>query len=466
MERILLVDDEPRMLSLLNTLLKSEGGYEVVSVQDASKAPELIRAENFDLMITDIRMSPIGRMELLKLARTERPIMPVIMLTAHATVETAIEAMKLGTFDYVTKPFKLDEMLLTIRRALEYGRALRENAELKEELVGRYKFENIVAESPAMRNVCEMIKRVAPSDTTVLIYGGSGTGKELVAKAIHAHSRRKDKRFLDINCAALPEPLLESEMFGHVKGAFTGASANKEGLFEAANGGTLFLDEISSMPLSIQGKLLRVLQEREIRRVGGNTNIPVDVRVLAATNTRLETLIKAGTFREDLYYRLSVIPLEIKPLRERQEDILPLVYHVLRREVGPNQELPRLVPEVKILLEQYPWPGNVRELENAVKHAITFARDNTITPDVLPPRMTNQGGSAVMQGSPQEGSGTVPASGFVALKSFLQEKEQEYLQQVLRVLDGDKEKAAEALKISLATLYRKLGHAHAEPQDA
>jgi len=451
MAKILLVDDEPRMLSLLNSLLKAEG-YEVTSVQDGSKVPELIAGETFDLMITDIRMTPVDGIELLKIAKDKKPGMPVIILTAYGSVETAIEAMKIGTFDYVTKPFKMDELLITIQRALEYSRALSENLELKEELVGRYKFENIVAESPAMRNVCEMIKRVAPADTTVLITGESGTGKELVAKAIHMHSRRKDKKFVAVNCAALPEALLESEMFGHMKGSFTGASANKEGLFETATGGTLFLDEISSMPLSIQGKLLRVLQEKEIRRVGGNSNIPVDARVIAATNTSLETLIQKGLFREDLYYRLSVIPIEIKPLRERQEDILPLVYHVLRHESGQG-EMPKIVPEVKDMLERYQWPGNVRELENAIKHAMTFAQDGKITPDVLPPRVLNQVGhpaSTINGGDPSS------AYRNKSLKAFLREREKEYLDQVLALTSGDKEKAAKALKISLATLYRKL----------
>lgn len=452
MARILLVDDEPRMLSLLNSLLKAEG-YDVVSAQDGSKVPDLISGETFDLMITDIRMTPIDGIELLKIAKEKKPVMPVIILTAYGSVETAIEAMKIGTFDYVTKPFKMDELLITIQRALEYSRALTENLELKEELVGRYKFENIVAESPAMRNVCEMIKRVAPADTTVLVTGESGTGKELVAKAIHMHSRRKDKKFVAVNCAALPEPLLESEMFGHMKGAFTGATANKEGLFETATGGTLFLDEISSMPMSIQGKLLRVLQEKEIRRVGGNSNIAVDARVIAATNTSLESLIQKGLFREDLYYRLSVIPIEIKPLRDRQEDILPLVYHVLRREIGQG-ELPKIVPEVKDMLERYQWPGNVRELENAIKHAVTFAQDGKITPDVLPPRVLNQVGR---QSSSVHAEGDAAAAfRNKSLKAFLREREKEYLDQVLALAQGDKEKAAKALKISLATLYRKL----------
>ncbi|MEI6515931.1 MAG: sigma-54 dependent transcriptional regulator [bacterium] len=452
MARILLIDDEPRMLSLLNTLLTAEG-YSIVSVQDGTKVPDLLNTEPFDLMITDIRMTPINGIELLKIARQVRPAMPVIILTAYGSVETAIAAMKLGTFDYVTKPFKMDELLITIQRALEYSRALSENVELKEELVGRYKFENIVAESPAMRNTCEMIKRVAPADTTVLISGESGTGKELVAKAIHLNSKRKDKRFLAVNCAALPEALLESEMFGHMKGSFTGASANKEGLFEVASGGTLFLDEIGSMPMSIQGKLLRVLQEHEIRRVGGNETISVDVRVIAATNTSLEEMIKQGTFREDLYYRLSVIPIEIKPLRDRQEDILPLVYHVLRHEVGEGRELPKLTPEIKDLFERYNWPGNVRELENAVKHALTFAQDNKITPDVLPPRILNQ---IKLTERPAGAADSGADFRNKSLKAFLRDREKEYLEQVLAMTMGDKEKAAKSLKISLATLYRKL----------
>lgn len=454
MARILLVDDEPRMLSLLNSLLKAEG-YDVASVQDSSKVPQLLDTEAFDLLITDIHMTPMDGLELLKIARSKRPAMPVIILTAYGSVETAIEAMKLGTFDYVTKPFKMDELLITIQRALEYSRALSENLELKEELVGRYKFANIVAESPAMRNVCEMIKRVAPADTTVLITGESGTGKELVAKAIHVHSRRKDKRFVAVNCAALPEALLESEMFGHMKGSFTGATANKDGLFETASGGTLFLDEISSMPLSIQGKLLRVLQEKEIRRVGGNTDIPVDVRVIAATNTSLELMIQQGKFREDLYYRLSVIPIEIKPLRERQEDILPLVYHVLHRELGETADIPKLAPEVKDMLERYNWPGNVRELENAIKHAVTFAQEGKITPEVMPPRILNYA-SATRKTTDSASDSGISTYKNKSLKAFLREREKEYLEQVLALSNGNKEEAAKSLKISLATLYRKL----------
>ena len=287
----------------------------------------------------------------------------------------------------------------------------------------------------------------------MLIYGESGTGKELVAKAIHAHSNRKNKKFLAVNCAALPEPLLESEMFGHVKGAFTGASCNKEGLFEAACGGTIFLDEIGSMPMSIQGKLLRVLQEKEIRRVGSNETVKIDARVLAATNTPLEHLLTEGQFREDLYYRLSVIPILIKPLRERREDILPLVSHVLQKETREGQQAMALDSEVANILESYDWAGNVRELENAIRHALTFARDNVITKEVLPARIFENRSLTDVSKSKAE---KIDLDKCKSLKAFLRSKEKDYLAQVLAFTGGDKEQAAKALNISLATLYRKL----------
>ncbi|MBN1557307.1 MAG: sigma-54-dependent Fis family transcriptional regulator [Lentisphaerae bacterium] len=452
MPRILLVDDEPSILSVLSTLLKAEG-YEVASALGGEKARELMRSERFDLMISDVRMSPVNGMDLLRLAHDELPAMPVIMLTAHGSVETAIEALKLGAFDYVTKPFKVDELLITVQRAIDYNRALVENEDLRAQLDARYHLENIVAKSAAMRNVCEMIKKVAPTDTTVLIYGESGTGKELVARAIHAYSPQRDKDFLAVNCAALPETLLESEMFGHVKGAFTGASADKVGLFEEANGSTIFLDEIGSMPLSIQGKLLRVLQQKEIRRVGSNKTISINARVLAATNTDLEDMISRNQFREDLYYRLSVIPIEIKPLRERPEDILPLVYHVMRKDTPDAKSPPTLDPRVCGVLEAYAWPGNVRELENAIKHAMTFAHENRITLDVLPPKI------AAAPSAPPAATRTPHPAGVEkgqSLKAFLRDKEREYLKEVLAFTNGDKEQAAKTLQISLATLYRKL----------
>jgi len=453
MARVLLVDDEPSILSVLSTLLKAEG-YDVVSALGGERAQELLDQGSFDLMVSDIRMSPINGMDLLRLAHDQHPGMTVIMLTAYGSVETAIEALKLGAFDYVTKPFKVDELLITVQRALDYSAALNENADLKAQLGTRYHLESIVAESSAMQNVCDMIRRVAPTDATVLIYGESGTGKELVAKAIHAYSHRKDKKYLAVNCAALPEPLLESEMFGHVKGAFTGASSNKEGLFESACGGTIFLDEIGSMPLSIQGKLLRVLQEKEVRRVGSNENISVDARVLAATNSRLEEMLKEGNFREDLYYRLSVIPIEIKPLRERPDDILPLIYHVIKQESNDGETPSTVSPEVASMLVGYGWPGNVRELENAIRHAITFARNSEITMDVLPPKISQA--AHTVPGATIVGTDRIDPDRCKSLKAFLRTKEKEYLQQILDYTEGDKEKAAKALDISLATLYRKL----------
>jgi DNA-binding NtrC family response regulator len=450
MSKILLVDNEASILSVLGTVLKTEG-FEVRSSRDVQSAMDLIKAEEFDLLISDIRMAPLTGMDLLKWVRNERPNLSVIMLTAYGSIETAIEAMKLGAFDYVTKPFKVDELMITIERALSYKNAINENIDLKAQLRTRYRFENIVAESPSMKNVCEMIERIAPTDTTVLIYGESGTGKELVAKAIHSLSRRRNTRFLAVNCAALPEALLESEMFGHVKGSFTGASANKKGLFESVEGGTIFLDEIGAVSMNIQGKLLRVLQEKEVRKVGSNENIPVDARVLAATNTRLEDLIAQGKFREDLYYRLNVVPITIEPLRNRREDILPLANHFLRLELGNSRTLPRFTPEVAGILERYAWPGNVREMENAIKHCLTFSRGDEITPEVLPPRIVAAVGDI-------SGEDPAPQAGyrFESLKAFLRKKEQHYLQRVITGLNGDKEKAATTLKISLATLYRKL----------
>lgn len=458
MARILLVDDEASILNVLCSLLKNEG-HESVPVRGGEKALEMVRSQSFDLMISDVRMSPMDGIELLRRVHTEVPSMAIIMLTAYGSVETAVEAMKEGAFDYVTKPFKVDELLITVRRALQYQNVMAENVQLKAQLKSKYGFDNLISESPAMRKVCEMIARVSPTDATVLILGESGVGKEVVAKAIHGQSTRRSRNFIPINCAALPEPLLESELFGHMKGAFTGATATKEGLFEACQGGTIFLDEIGAMPHGLQAKILRVLQDKTVRKVGGTENQSVDVRVLAATNDRLETLIAAGKFREDLYYRLSVIPIEIPPLRDRREDIMPLVDHFIRKEMGANSEVPTLAQDAAAVLENYNWPGNVRELENAIRHALTFAREGRITLDVLPARVLT-GATATSAGTSAVGASLLPGSledmRGKSLKAFLRSKEKEYLGQVLNMVGGDKEKAAKALKISLATLYRKL----------
>ena len=452
MARILLVDDEPNILSVLSTLLRSQG-YEVSPVLGGEKAIDALKEETFDMMISDIRMAPVDGLEVLKFSRSLRPSMAVIMITAYGSVETAVEAMKEGAFDYVTKPFKVDELLITVKRALEYTSAISENVELKAQLQARYGFENLVAESAPMRKICDMVKRVAPTDQTILIGGESGTGKEVIAKAIHSNSIRKQKQFVAINCAALPEPLLESELFGHLKGSFTGASSDKKGLFEEADGGTIFLDEIGSLPMSLQGKLLRVLQEREVRPVGSNKDRSVDVRVIAASNENLENMIAEGSFREDLFYRLSVIPIIIPPLRDRSADIMPLTDHFLGEAVGPNGDKPELTPAAKQILESYNWPGNVRQLENAIKHAVTFGKEGVIDKDDLPPKII-QGASSV-----QGELGSFDLSSEYkgkSLKAFLRQKEKEYLQSVLDYHDGDKDAAAKALGVSLATLYRKL----------
>jgi len=455
MPRILLVDDEPSILSVLSTLLKGQG-FDVVPALGGAKAKAFLLEESVDLMITDIRMEPVDGLELLNFAKSTHPDMAVMVVTAYGSVETAVEAMKLGAFDYVTKPFKVDELVITVQRALEYRRALHENERLRAQLESRYGMENIVAESDAMRKICNMIQRVAPTDQTVLIGGESGVGKEVIAKAIHANSVRREKEFVPINCAALPEPLLESELFGHVKGAFTGAASDKEGLFEVANGGTLFLDEIGSMSLSLQSKLLRVLQENEIRRVGGTRQIKVNPRVIAASHEDLERLIAEGKFREDLYYRLSVIPLVIAPLRERSEDVLPLAYHFVRDiSAKAGVELPEVSSEAQMLLESYAWPGNVRELENALRHACTFADGGVIEPDDLPARIVARAKS----GAGKMPGGVMPEVGGItgmSLKGFLREMEKSYILKTIQEHGGDKETAAKSLKVSLATLYRKL----------
>ena len=452
MPRILIVDDEPTILNLLNKILTGQN-YDTTPASNGEKALQLLESEQFDLMISDINMTPVNGMELLHKASKSYPKMGVIMLTAYGTVGTAVEAMKEGAFDYITKPFKLDELVLTVQRALEYNNALSENKDLKARLEYREHLEGIVAEAPGMRKVCGMIERVAPTATTVLIYGESGTGKELVARALHRYSPRKDETFMAINCAALPAQLMESEMFGHVKGSFTGATATKAGLFETTHGGTLFLDEISSMPLEIQSKLLRVLQDKKIRKVGGSDHTEVDVRIIAASNEKLETLIEQGKFREDLYYRLSVISIDVPPLRNRPEDIIPLIDHVLRRELGPNAELPLLDHETQNILDHYSWPGNVRELENTIQHALAFVQDGVITKSTLPAKIVD----AVEEGI-KSGIITNRHEQFKgkSLKAFLHDKEKKFLQNTIENMHGDKEKAAEELGISLATLYRKL----------
>ena len=444
MSRILIVDDEPRILLLMKGLLKTNG-YEVETAKDGAAALEIVKAGGVDIVVTDLRMQPMDGMALFHEVHAASPDVPVILLTAYASVETAIDAMKSGIFDYLTKPFKVEDMLACLKRAEEKIR--RSAAVATDSGPLRYRFENFIANSPAMKEVCETIQKVAPTAATVLINGESGTGKEVVARAIHLSSTRAKRPWVAVNCAAIPGELLESEMFGHVKGAFTGAVADKEGLFEAASGGTLFLDEIASMPLILQGKLLRALQEKEIRRVGGTKAIPVDVRVIAASNSNLEEAVVKGTFRSDLFYRFAVITIDIPPLRERPEDIMPLVRHFIAGEIPAGATQPTVNDAAAKALLAYSWPGNVRELENAVKHALTFMRGGEITPGDLPTRITENKDAA---------DSPIASNQSASLKSFLKQKEREYIGQILSSVGGDKEKAAETLKVNLSTLYRKL----------
>ena len=453
MAKILMADDDPTILSLLNKILTTKG-YDVTLAENGSVAEKLLQAEQFDLLISDIKMEPVDGMQLLKRTNQVRPHVGVIMLTAYATVATAVEAMKEGAFDYIPKPFKIDELLETVRRALEYQKSLSEQAHGSATIEPKKYFGNIVAVSEPMVKVCEMIKRVAPTKTTIMITGESGTGKELVAEAIHSFSARSDGPFLPVNCAALPETLIESELFGHVKGAFTGANSSKEGLFEAAKGGTLFLDEINSIPLALQSKLLRAIQNKKIRKVGGTEEFDVDVRILAASNRNLEEMVKEQTFREDLFYRLSVITIDIPPLKQRPADVLPLAQHFIIQEMDGG-ELPAIDESVLSVLQRYSWPGNVRELQNVIQHCLTFQQDNKITKETLPSKLI-----IAYEEDPDPAEGSIGSGSEFdkakSLKAFLRAKEKEYLKTVIDSMDGDKAAAAKELDISLATLYRKL----------
>jgi len=451
MPRILIVDDEPAILNLLNKILIGQG-YGAATASNGEMALQLLQTEKFDLMLSDMNMAPINGIELLHKAAAAYPDMGVIMLTAYGTVATAVEAMKEGAFDYIIKPFKFDELLLTIQRALEYHNAFSGNKN-QTQIVPPERLDGIVAESAGMRKVCEMIERVAPTSTTVLIYGEDGTGKELVARALHRYSPRKDATFMAINCAGSAQ-LLEAELFGCVKGAFiaAAAAAAQTGLFETARGGTLFLDEIGSMPLEIQSKLLRVLQDKKICKVGGSDYTAVDVRVIAASREKLEPLTAQGKFREDLYHRLSVISMDIPPLRNHTEDILPLAGHIMRRILGPEAELPTINHDAQNILSNYNWPGNVRELENAIQHALAGAQNGSVSKDALPEEIVINVEEGIKSGAITSRCGQFKGQ---ALKAFLQNKEKELRQRATENMPGDKGKPASELGASLASLYRK-----------
>jgi DNA-binding NtrC family response regulator len=449
--KILVVDDDADMRGLLSDVLESDG-YRVGTAESGEKALQALAEEQYDLVLTDLRMKGMLGTALLSEIKHRYPDTGVILMTAFGTVESAIEAMKGGAMDYLIKPVKTDDVLRTAGRAAREVQLRREVTHLRREVYKEYSFHQILGKSRPMQEVFELIRRVADSPSNLLITGESGTGKELVAKAIHYNSDRRDRPFVAVNSAAIPEQLLESELFGHMRGAFTDAKADRPGLFEEAQKGTLFLDEISELPLMLQAKLLRAIQEREIRRVGSTKSIPVDVRIIAATNLNLADEVKAKHFREDLYYRLNVIEIRLPPLRDRRDDIPLLVETFLHKCAKANRKPLQGISESSLaLLIDYSWPGNVRELENIIERAVTLARGEKIMPEDLP--ATVQGSRGDRRVLDDAAERTLP----------LQEVEWEYIKKILEKTGGNKYQAAQALGIDRKTLYRKLAEMEGRP---
>ena len=441
MAKILVVDDQRNMRTTLAMMLRGSG-HEVDDAADGDAGIEAISAGGYDLVLTDLKMGATDGMAVLRHAKERSPMTEVIVMTAYGTIESAVEAMRQGAHDYLQKPFAEDELLVKVERALEKRQLTTEVSMMAAEFRDRYHFENIIGRSQAIRDQLGRIVRVAPTPATVLITGESGTGKELVARAIHANSNRSDRPFVSINCAAITETLLESELFGHVRGAFTGAVSARKGLFEEADGGTFFFDEIAETPPSFQAKLLRAIQEGEIRRLGDNRAIHVDVRIIAATNQDLKAAIEEKRFREDLYYRLNVARFVLPPLRERKEDIPLLVEHFLRKFGRKMRRQVRLGDGVMDYLMSYSYPGNVRELENFIEQGVALAMDGVIQlDDIIPPEMRQRGS----EGGPPR-----------SLQLVVDQAEREAIERVLREVDGNKERAAELLGLSSTTLWRKM----------
>jgi len=450
--KILVVDDERGMREFLNIMLQKEG-YGVTSAGSGKEALEYISQKTFDIVITDIRMPDITGIDIIKTVKESTPETIVIMITAYASTETAVEAMKQGAYDYITKPFKIEEIKLIVRNALEKRRLREENLILKkkiEEWTATGFIGGIVGKSPSVIRIIELMVKIADSPSNVLITGESGTGKELIARAIHHYSYRKDRPFVAINCSAIPEGLFESELFGHIKGAFTGAIANKEGIFESANGGTIFLDEIGDIPQSFQVKLLRVLDDKIIKRVGGNQEIKIDVRIVAATNKDLKKAIAEGTFREDLFYRLDVIPIEMPPLRERKEDISLLIEHFLskfNRILGG--EVKSTSPDAMERLVNHSWKGNVRELENVIERAVTLGSGPVIDLKIIE--------ECLQRTIPYKTriSVDIPLDG-IDLEGLLTEIEKDLLLKALDKARGVKKDAAELLRLDFRSFRYRL----------
>jgi DNA-binding NtrC family response regulator len=442
---VLVVDDESSILDTLRILLRKEG-FEITTAQGGKAGLEQIRTGVHDIVLTDVRMPQVSGLDILQAAKEQDPMTPVILMTAQASLQTAVAAVNQGAFYYIQKPFSNDELLAILRRACEYRSIRVENKQLKQDFRRRDRPEvsRPIGKSRRFLDVLKLAEQVAPSSSTVLIQGESGTGKEVLARYIHNLSPRRDAPFLSINCGALPESLLESELFGHVKGSFTGAVRDKQGLFAAARGGTFFMDEVGEMPPSLQIKLLRVLQEREVIPVGATEAIPVDVRIVAATNRDLEEEVRRGNFRSDLFYRLNVIALELPPLRDRKEDLILLIEHFLQdvateRGTGPKALSAEALDGVLV----YDWPGNVRELQNALEHAVVMSKSSLIEPAALPERITRQRKEPLV-------------SERIHPNPALDTIERAYIMWVLQAEGGNKTRAAEVLGIDPSTLYRKL----------
>ena len=442
--RILVVDDEESHRIMLRAVLKEEG-YEVSEATDGTEAVKAVEQEPFDLILLDIRMTTMDGIEALTEIRKISPLVPVLIMTAYASVKTAVEALKAGAFEYLTKPLDIEELKILIEKALELYQLRAENIALKERLGDRFDFAKIIGRSPKMKEVFDTLSLVAPTDATVLILGESGTGKELVANSIHHNSPRASQPFIKVSCAALPETLLEGELFGHEKGAFTGAIARREGRFQLAHWGTIFLDEVGEMSMTTQTKLLRVLQEKEFEPLGSSRTVKVNVRVIAASNKDLDREAKAGRFREDLFYRLNVVPISLPPLRERREDIPALAAHFFATYRDKNRkQLNDIAGKAMDLLMRYDWPGNIRELENCVERAVILARGEIIAPADLPPIIQALSKDREIQGL------NLPSG------ISIQEVEKALILKTLEDTGGNRTRAAEILGINRRTLQNKL----------
>ena len=443
--RVLVVDDDTAHRTMLRTLV-GDWGYAIVEADDGEAAIDAVRARPIDLVLMDIRMVRVSGIEALEQIKAINPAIPIVLMTAYASVEMAVDALKKGAYDYLLKPLDFDKLRLTLERALEHIRLTAENRQLKRQLEDGFQRSDIIGSSPAMVRMMETVAQVAVSEATVMVTGESGTGKELVAAAIHHNSPRKEGPFVKVNCAAITETLLESELFGHEKGAFTGADRRKAGRFIQADGGSLFLDEVGEMPVSMQVKLLRVIQERELTRVGGEQVIPVDVRLIVATNQDLTQMVKAGTFREDLYYRLNVVELKTPPLRERREDIPLLAAYFLTRFAEKNRKsVERFSPRSMDLLIRHPWPGNVRELMNTIERAVVLARTTCL----------DESDFTALTARLHEADKALSSSTFPA-DIPLERIEREAIVNTLASADGNKSEAARRLGITRKTLREKL----------